>query len=147
MWYKGIFLYLATVLDLYTREILGWHILTAHTSELVHNTLTEALHTNKAPPKIHHSDQGSEYRSKEYTGFLKGLGVRISMSRQGSPWENGYQEAFYSQFKVDLGDPIRFETRGELVYEIHKTIYWYNHERIHSALKMPPSVFARRMEG
>ena len=66
------------------------------------------------------------------------------MSDKGSPWENGYQESFYSQFKVDLGDPSRFETLGELVYEIYQTIYTYNNRRIHTALKMPPIIFANQ---
>ena len=60
----------------------------------------------------------------------------------GCPWENGYQESFHSQFKVDLGDPNRFKTLGELVYTIYQTIYAYNHTRIHTALKMPPEQFA-----
>jgi len=66
------------------------------------------------------------------------------MSQKGAPWENGYQESFYSQFKVDLGDPNRFTTLGELVYAIYQTIHSYNHSRIHTKLKMPPAVFAEK---
>jgi hypothetical protein len=57
-----------------------------------------------------------------------------------------YQESFYSQFKVDLGDPGRFKTLGELVYEVHRLIWSYNNRRIHSVLKMPPMLFANRYE-
>ena len=64
----------------------------------------------------------------------------------GCPWENGYQESFYAQFKIDLGDPNRFASLGELIYEIAKTIWYYNHSRIHTAIKMPPAVFAQRHE-
>ena len=66
------------------------------------------------------------------------------MSEKGSPWENGYQESFYSHFKVDLGDTNRFETLGELVYEIYQTIFRYNNRRIHTALKMPPIIYANQ---
>ncbi|MCK6462410.1 MAG: integrase core domain-containing protein [Candidatus Pacebacteria bacterium] len=66
----------------------------------------------------------------------------MSRSKPGCPWENGYQESFYSQFKVDLGDPNRFETLGELVYEIYRLVWIYNNTRIHTALKMAPVQFA-----
>ncbi|MGH9712824.1 MAG: integrase core domain-containing protein [Candidatus Acidiferrales bacterium] len=61
------------------------------------------------------------------------------------PWENGYQESFYDKFKVDFGDPNRFASLGELTAEIYRTMWEYNHERNHSALKMPPSVFAEKL--
>mgnify|MGYP001610886292 FL=1 len=95
-------------------------------------------------PEILHSDQGSEYKSKDYIALAENLGIKVSMSRKGSPWENGYQESFYSQFKVDLGDPNRFDRLGELVWAIYKTIYEYNNSRIHRSLKMPPAEFAQR---
>ena len=70
------------------------------------------------------------------------LGVQQSMSKAGCPWENGYQESFYKGFKLDFGDPNRFETVGELVAEIYKTINYYNRLRIHSALGVSPVQFA-----
>ena len=66
------------------------------------------------------------------------------MSQAGCPWENGYQESFYSQFKIDLGDPDRFSNLGKLVYNIYRTIYIYNNYRIHIKLKMPPVVYDRQ---
>lgn len=141
--WRDTWVYLATVIDLFTREIVGWCVLLHHRRELVIGALFSAVHKHPIP-KILHSDQGSEYASKEYEMIAAGLGITLSMSRAGSPWENGYQESFYSQFKVDLGDPNRFETLGELVYEIHQTIHRYNHSRIHTALKMPPVVFAEK---
>lgn len=66
------------------------------------------------------------------------------MSHKGSPWENGYQESFYSQFKVDLGDPNRFKTLGELAVAVYHQLYYYNNLRIHSQLKMPPRLYAVR---
>jgi transposase InsO family protein len=68
----------------------------------------------------------------------------ISRSRPGCPWESGYQESFYGKFKVDLGDPNRFKTLGELVAEIYRTLWDYNNTRIHSALNMPPVIFAKQ---
>lgn len=83
-----------------------------------------------------------EYTSKEYTGFLESLGVQISMSRKASPWENGYQESFYNNFKTDLGLEFdRFQTLGEFVAAIHATINYYNTTRIHTALKMSPEQY------
>jgi transposase InsO family protein len=90
---------------------------------------------------VSHSDQASEYRSEERLNLLTRMGIKISMSRKASPWENPHQEGFYSQFKLDLGKMNRFETLGELVEEVSQRIHDYNTSRIHSALKMPPARF------
>jgi len=135
--------YVATVLDLFTREIIGVSVMTTHNAQLVMNALSNAV-LHRAPPTIIHSDGGSEYKSQDYTHLLQGLGTKQSMSAPGCPWENGYQESFYKGFKLDLGDPHRFETLGELVAEIYKTINYYNRSRIHSALGMAPRQFALR---
>jgi len=144
--FNGRFIYLATVLDLFTREIVGFNILNRHDVSLVSNALIQGV-LNRHSPRILHSDQGSEYKSKPYTCLVENLGIEISMSDPGCPWENGYQESFYSHFKVDLGDPNRFVNLGQLVYAVYRTIYRYNHNRIHSALKMPPAVFAESIKG
>ncbi len=133
--------YIATVIDLYTRKVVGLSVYTTHAVQLVLSALLSALH-NHPRPHIFHSDNGSEYTSEVFVDALKIVGTKISRSAPGCPWENGYQESFHSQFKVDLGDPSRFKTLGELVYAIYQTIYDYNHSRIHSALKMPPMKFA-----
>jgi putative transposase len=143
--YKKRFYYLATYIDLYTREIVGWDISKRHDKYMVLRALMHSIqNTGYKLPVIIHSDQGSEYCSKEYLGVLKHLGIRVSMSTKASPWENGYQESFYSGFKTDLGLEFeRFETLGEFIEGIHQTINYYNNERIHTALRMPPSVFAK----
>ena len=141
--YKGKFLYLATVIDLFTRKVVGWSVMRNHSTPLVLQALFMAFSAH-ARPAILHSDNGREYASKIFTRALMETGIRISRTAPASPWENGYQESFYSQFKIDLGDPNRFASLGELVYEIAKTIWSYNHTRIHLALKMPPAVFAQR---
>lgn len=140
--YKDGIIYLATYMDLFTREIVGWNISTRHTSELVINALFDAIKTLEKMPKIVHTDQGSEYNCKDYLELLKRFGIQISMSKKASPWENGYQESWYDNFKTDLGLEFeRFETIGELAEAIHQTINYYNNKRIHLALKMPPAKF------
>jgi putative transposase len=139
--FQGKVVYIATVMDLYTRRIVGVAVYTTHAVQLVLSAFMNAIYSNPRP-KIFHSDNGSEYNSEIYINALQMLGIIISRSAPGCPWENGYQESFHSQFKVDFGDPSRFKTLGELVYEIYQTIYKYNNSRIHSALKMSPVQFA-----
>lgn len=143
--YKGKFLYVATVIDLYTRKAIGWAAMRNHSTPLVLQALFMALSSNPRPV-IFHSDNGTEYASKIFVRALTETGITISRIAPGCPWENGYQESFYAQFKIDLGDPDRCASLGELVYEIAKTIWDYNHTRIHTALKMPPAIFAARHE-
>lgn len=141
LWYKNRFIYVATVMDIWNREIVGISILTNHSTALVIQSLISALNDHSKPDIIHH-DQGSEYTSQLCEDFCLSSGMKISMSAKGSPWQNGYQESFYDKFKVDLGDPNRFESLGELVYEIYRTIHIYNTTRIHTSLKMSPREFA-----
>lgn len=143
LWYKNRFIYVATVIDIYNREVVGVCILTNHSSSLIIQALVSAL-MNHSKPEIIHSDQGSEYTSELYADFCISSGIDISMSEKGSPWQNGYQESFYDKFKIDLGDPNRFDSLGELVYEIYRTIHIYNTTRIHTALKMSPREFAKK---
>ena len=146
IWNERI-IYLATYIDLFTREIVGWSISTRHTTELVIEAFLDAVR-NVGLPAISHTDQGSEYNSKEYTNFVEGLGVKISMSAKASPWENAYQESFYDNFKTDLGAEFeRFETIGEFVEAIHQTICYYNNQRIHTKLKMSPVKFKLKFLG
>jgi len=139
--FQGKTIYIATVMDLFTRRIVGLSVYTTHAVQLVMSALMNSIYSNPRP-MIFHSDNGSEYNSEIFIEALQNLGITISRSAPGCPWENGYQESFHSQFKVDFGDPARFKTLGELVYEIYQTIYQYNHTRIHSALKMSPQQFA-----
>ena len=144
IYFQGKPIYLATIEDLYTRKIRGFNILTGHPVDLVANALLHAVASHPAP-EILHSDQGSEYASKMYVALAECLGIRISMSHPAAPWENGYQESFYSQFKVDLGDPNRFESLGELVYNIYRAIHIYNNHRIHTALRMTPDQYEKQL--
>lgn len=143
LWYKNRLIYVATVEDIWSREIVGACVLANHSSALVIQAMVSALMDHPRPDIIH-SDQGSEYTAKIFQDFCISAGINISMSAKGSPWQNGYQESFYDKFKIDLGDPNRFETLGELVYEIYHTIYVYNTSRIHTALRMSPREFAKK---
>lgn len=141
----GKIIYIATYMDLCTREIVGWHIANRHTKEIVLEALLDAIKTMGQVPKVVHTDQGSEYCSKENIEFLSSLGIQISLSKKASPWENGYQESFYNNFKTDLGLEFdRFATLGELVEGIHQTITYYNTKRIHTSLKMTPHQFKQK---
>ena len=141
--YRGKVIYLATVIDVCTREIVGVNILRYHNRFLVIGALEDALRTYAAPDIVH-SDQGSEYDSADSTNLVHHVRAQLSMSAKGAPWHNGYKESFYSHFKAEVGDLDRFDTLGELVEFIYQHIVYYNHRRIHSALKMPPAEFRTR---
>lgn len=142
--FQGKEIYIATTMDLFTRRIVGIAVYTTHAVQLVLSAFMNAIYAYPRP-EIFHSDNGSEYNADVFIGALQTLGVMISRSAPGCPWENGYQESFHSQFKVDFGDPARYKTLGELVSAIYWSIYTYNNTRIHTALKMSPQAFAEKM--
>lgn len=140
--WNGKWVYLATIMDIFDRRVVGWSVLTSHSVQLTIAALIDAVE-KQGLPQILHSDQGSEYKSKVYTKFASGLGIKQSMSLKASPWQNGYQESFYAGFKTDFGDPSRYKTLGELTAAIYLQIHYYNYKRIHSKLKMPPESYAQ----
>lgn len=143
-WFQDRFWHLATVIDVFTREIVGWHIGNHHTTALVIEAFKDAARRTNGAPQYFHSDQGSEYVSGAYESLLESQGTKPSQSRKSSPWQNGYQESFYANFKLELGDNRRFAHAGELIEAIHQQIAYYNTRRIHSAIKMPPVAFRNR---
>lgn len=143
IWYRGRWVYIATVEDLFTRKIVGIAVSLRKGTPLVMQALGASL-LHYPRPEIFHSDNGKEYDAKAFIAVLEEIGCRISRSHPGCPWENGYQESFYDKFKLDFGDPKRFKTYGELVAEIYRRMWAYNHTRIHSALRMPPQAFAEK---
>lgn len=137
--FGSYFIYLATIMDMYTREIVGWNISRFHNQELILGALQDAVtRCNGNVALYFHSDQGSEYDAAATTTFVTTLGMLVSMSDKASPWQNGFQESFYSNFKVDLGDPSRFELLGELIEALHYTINYYNTKRRHTTLQTTP---------
>lgn len=144
-YFNNKFLYLATIIDCFTKEIIAWNLSSKHSAKFIIEALNEAIAIRKSP-KIFHSDQGSEYRSERLTNILKNNKIQLSMSKKGSPWQNGFQESFYGKFKLELGHPKSYETVGELMEGIALQIHYYNHKRIHTAIKMPPVVFYQRFQ-
>lgn len=144
-YFNNRFIYLATVIDCFTKEITGWSLSSKHNSTLIENALIDAL-SKRRKPKILHSDQGSEYKSDSFSRVLKSHRIKQSMSKKSSPWENGMQESFYGKFKLELGHPKCYETLGELAEAVAHQIYYYNHKRIHTAIKCPPVVFYQRCQ-
>jgi putative transposase len=134
---RDSFLYLATVIDGYTKEVLGFAISRRHNRQLVKEATLEAIAFRQKLPQYFHTDQGSEYQSEEHLKILENMGIQVSMSEKGSPWQNGHQESFYSQFKLELGK-LHHLSEGEIVEKIYQQIYYYNHLRIHTTFKMPP---------
>jgi transposase InsO family protein len=139
--FHGRVLYLATVMDRYTREILAWQIGLHHTTRLILDVLEEALRRRGTNPSIFHSDQGSEYTANACIEWLVKNKIHPSHSPKGKPWNNGHQESFYAKFKVLLGKPSQYETIEKLIEAVGGKIHYYNTRRMHSALKMPPRVF------
>jgi transposase InsO family protein len=142
--YQGSVIYLATVIDVFTREILGYEISTRHTATMMQRVLAIAF--QYGIPEYLHSDQGSEMKSELYTSFAEGQGVKISMSSKACPWQNGFQESYYNGFKLDLGEVEQFETRAELIEAIYRNINYYNNERIHTSLRMAPRSFFNKYQ-
>lgn len=141
IWFKGMWVYVATVLDLKTRRIVGWGMGLRHDTELVHRAVLDAL-SKYPPPAILHSDQGSEYLSYRLQELCLKLEIELSCSDRASPWQNGFQERFYGTIKDELGPTSRFKDLSELHEGIALTIYYYNHKRIHTALRMSPAAYA-----
>jgi putative transposase len=144
--FQGKFVYLATVMDLFTREIVGWHISEKHTTNLVLHALIDGIKNRHLEKPLYiHSDQGVEYTSEDYVKATEKLGITISLSKKASPWENGFQESFFNNFKTDLGLEFdRFESEGHLMEAIHHTVNVYNKTRMHTTLGMPPNQFRLR---
>ena len=136
--------YLATVLDAYSREIVGYAISLRHTKEFVLEAMKDAIRKTKCVPEILHSDQGSEYRSFLVLDFLTKNFIRPSMSTKASPWQNGHQESYYGKLKLECGNLNSFASFEEIIEAIHHRIFYYNRKRMHTALKMPPVTYRER---
>lgn len=139
VWY-GTLVYLATVIDLFTREIVGWSMGLHHSTPLIIAALEDAK-KRRGAPWLFHSDQGSEYSSLACKEWLFKNNILPSQSTKSSPWQNGRQESFFGRFKHELGNIHRFKTMDGFIEAIHLQIHYYNKKRIHLRLKMPPQQF------
>lgn len=140
--FQNRFWYISTIEDIFTRQILAIQISRYHNHQLILSTLKQAIFNAKGLPNIFHSDRGTEYMAQAVIAYLESHEVKISVSAKASPWENGYQESFFGRFKDEMGYPDRFETVGEFVEAIYQQVSYYNNHRIHTALRMPPNVYA-----
>lgn len=129
------YLYHAVVLDLYSREVVGWSFSRRRDSEMTKSALKMALqrHTPKRGC-LFHSDQGIEYAAHEYRELVESAGMRRSMSRKGTPLDNATVESFFHSLKTEVVHQTRFKDQVEAVATIAPYISFYNRDRLHSSL-------------
>lgn len=134
IWTSEGWLYLATVMELFSRRIIGWAMGDRMTKELVLMALKRAIQTQAPTPGlIHHSDRGSQYASKEYQQILQNSRITTSMSRKGNCYDNACIESFHSVIKKELIFHEKYKTRDQAKKSIVEYIVsFYNYKRIHS---------------
>jgi putative transposase len=140
IWCMGRWYFLATVIDLFTRELVGWSLSRHHDASLVLGALYGALAQFDVPYYLHF-DRGSEYLSSAHLDLCESLEITVSASHKASPWENGYQERWNGTFKAEFRLLGTAQTEGELFERVATTIHYYNHDRIHTKLKTSPVKF------
>lgn len=136
IWTDEGWLYLAVVIDLFNREVVGWSMKPRMTADIVIDALTMAWFRKKpAPGLIHHSDRGSQYASGAFQARLKKYGMICSMSRKGNCWDNACSESFFNSLKNERVHGTRYGTRAEAEVDIFDYIEpFYNRRRKHSTL-------------
>lgn len=129
-------LYLAGVLDLFSRKVVGWSMQDHLGWELVGDALQMALtHRRPAEPMLHHSDRGVQYTCENYLAVLDDHGITVSMSAKGDPYDNAAMESFWATLKKELIHRMHYATRAEARRSIFEYIEaFYNRQRIHSSL-------------
>jgi putative transposase len=139
-------LYLALVLDLFSRKIVGWAMCAHMPQQLTLAALAMALgRRSPAAGLLHHSDRGSQYAAAQYQQLLSARGITVSMSRKGDCWDNAPMESANGTLKVECVYAQRFETRAQAEQTLVEYFGYYNTERLHSALGyVTPSEFERR---
>ncbi|WP_049721467.1 IS3 family transposase [Gilvimarinus polysaccharolyticus] len=135
IWVEDKWIYLATVMDLYSRRIVGWSLDESMTEALVKGAMAMAFSRREtAPGLIVHSDRGTQYRAQGYVDYLVSSGCRLSMSRKGNCWDNAPMESFFSRLKVELIYAKNYRSIDEAKSGIFAYIeIFYNRKRRHSA--------------
>ncbi len=136
VWTREGWLYLAVILDLFSRRVVGWHLAPRLTCPLVLEALHAAVRTRHPRPGwLHHSDRGSQYASRDYQAVLAQAGARCSMSRKGNCWDNAVVESFFHSLKTERIRHRHYRTRAEAYTDVHDYIErFYNRVRRHSTL-------------
>jgi len=139
-------LYLAVVLDLFSRRIVGWAMGETITAELACRALDMAWHSRlPADGLIFHSDRGSQYASRCYTDLLAGHGIKASMSRKGNCWDNACSETLFGSLKVERLHGMDFKNHREAKDATLDWLLWYNGSRMHSTLRyLSPAQFEQQ---
>ncbi len=145
LWFQRSWHYLAVVISLKTREVVGWRLGLRHSSELTHEALLDALSKHPSPA-ILHSDQGSEYLSYKHQLLCQRMEIQLSCSNKSSPWQNGFMERWFGNFKLELGNPNQHKDLPQLYEAIALKIHYYNTQRIHTALGMSPAAYAASLK-
>jgi putative transposase len=136
LWTGEGWLYLAVIIDLFSRMVVGWSMKPRMTTELVCSALRMAIAKRLPFEKpLMHSDRGSQYASEPYQRILRTFGITCSMSRKGNCWDNAVLESFFASLKKECVYQTTFATRAQAQPEIFEYIeVFYNRERFHSAL-------------
>ena len=133
LWTRADWCYLAVVIDLGSRRVVGWALRGSLETELVTTALHMALGARPSP-QLHHSDRGTQYASHAYRTLLAARGITVSMSRVGNCWDNAPVESFFSSLKAELASQARWTTHDDAEAAVADYLRFYNHQRLHSAL-------------
>ena len=136
IWTAEGWLYVAVVIDLYSRRVVGWSMKADMTAQLVTDALMMALWRRGRPQELlHHSDQGSQYTSDQFQRLMDASGVVCSMSRSGNCWDNAAMESFFSSLKTERTARKVYRTRDEAKADVFDYIErFYNAKRRHSTI-------------
>ena len=147
IWTAEGWLYVAAVIDLFSRRVVGWSMSTSMTAQLVTDALLMAIWRRGKPQALlHHSDQGSQYTSEQFRLLLDDNGVNCSMSRSGNVWDNAAMESFFSSLKTERTARKVYRTRAQAKADVFDYIErFYNLKRRHSTLGyLSPMEFERK---
>lgn len=142
-------LYLAVVIDLFSRRVVGWSIQSSMHTDIVLSALTMAVGQRlPGPGLLQHSDRGSQYTSDDYQRALRAHGIECSFSGKGNCWDNAVVESFFGTLKRELIHRRSWPTRREAADAIHEYIeVFYNRRRLHSTLRYEtPAAYERLYE-
>lgn len=135
IWTLQGWVYLAVVLDLHSRRVVGWSLGDNMETALVVRALTMAINLRSPPDGLlHHSGRGGQYASKEYQQLLQQQGMVCSMSRKGNCWDNAPTERFFGSLKREWLDGNRYATRETAIRDVRECIAYYNSRRLHTTI-------------